>query len=59
MLEEIKAMYQAWSKDQPNLPEQSRDQMKTFLSWAMEHPEQYSEDQRLSLGWAAHRLQMI
>lgn len=59
MLEEIKAMYQSWSKSQSNLPEYSRDKMKAFLSWVLEHPEQYSQDQRLSLGWAAHRLQMI
>lgn len=57
MLEEIKRLYKAWALQQKTLPEQ--DQMKAFLAWAMEHPEQYTEDQRLSLGWMAHRLGMI
>ena len=59
MLEEIKHLYQTWALNQDSLPEQPQDRMTAFLFWVKEHPDQYTEDQRLSLGWAAHRLGMI
>ena len=59
MLAEIKRLYKAWALNQESLPEQPRVRMIAFLAWVKEHPEQYTEDQLLSLGWAAHRLEII